>query len=129
MTYVRTYGRPDLFITMTCNPKWEMITMHLLEHQQPNDRQDVVARVFQQNVDGLWAMLADGHLFGTPSAVMYTIEWQKKGKEAMFDRYVYKITFSIANTACSSDYTSFGFILRFATLPPPIVAGDKDPQL
>ncbi|CAL4067133.1 unnamed protein product, partial [Meganyctiphanes norvegica] len=23
MTYVRHYGRPDLFITFTCNPKWQ----------------------------------------------------------------------------------------------------------
>ena len=25
MTYVRIYGRPDLFITFTCNPKWSEI--------------------------------------------------------------------------------------------------------
>ena len=79
MTYVRTYGRPDLFITMTCNPNWEMITTHLLPGQQPSDRQDVVARVFQQHVHTLWAMLDDGHIFGAPSAIMYTIEWQKRG--------------------------------------------------
>lgn len=23
MTYVRHYGRPDLFITFTCNPRWD----------------------------------------------------------------------------------------------------------
>ncbi|CAE1312479.1 unnamed protein product [Acanthosepion pharaonis] len=26
MTYVRHYGRPDLFVTFTCNPKWVEIT-------------------------------------------------------------------------------------------------------
>ena len=25
MTYVRAYGRPDLFITFTCNPNWDEI--------------------------------------------------------------------------------------------------------
>ena len=31
MTYVRTYGRPDLFITMTTNPRWPEITDNLLQ--------------------------------------------------------------------------------------------------
>ena len=30
MTYVRTYGRPDLFITFTCNPQWQEIKELLL---------------------------------------------------------------------------------------------------
>ncbi|GFW10535.1 ATP-dependent DNA helicase [Trichonephila clavipes] len=29
-TYVRNYGRPDLFITMTCNPAWPEITRELI---------------------------------------------------------------------------------------------------
>lgn len=31
MTYVRKYGRPDLFITFTCNPNWIEITELLLK--------------------------------------------------------------------------------------------------
>ncbi|XP_044754457.1 uncharacterized protein LOC123313578 [Coccinella septempunctata] len=37
MTYVRNYGRPDLFITFTCNPKWEKITQLLLPGQTSVD--------------------------------------------------------------------------------------------
>ncbi|GBP93412.1 hypothetical protein EVAR_84303_1 [Eumeta japonica] len=29
MTYVRNYGTPDLFITVTCNPKWTEIEREL----------------------------------------------------------------------------------------------------
>jgi hypothetical protein len=29
MTYVRKYGRPDLFITFTCNPTWDEIKEHV----------------------------------------------------------------------------------------------------
>ena len=92
MTYVREFGRPDLFITMTCNPNWDMIKALLLPGQQPSDRQDVVARVFQQNVDGLWTMLDDGHIFGAVAAIMYTIEWQKRGEHILT-----KIFFIIAS--------------------------------
>ena len=81
MTYVRAYGRgrPSLFITMTCNPMWEEITPHLLPHQRPYDRQDVIARVFNQKTRALWTMLVKGELYGTVAAIMYTIEWQKLG--------------------------------------------------
>ena len=30
------YGKPDLFITMTCNPYWPEIKAELLPHQQPS---------------------------------------------------------------------------------------------
>lgn len=46
MTYVRQYGRPDLFITFTCNPKWKDIKDVLYPGQMSHDRHDIVARVF-----------------------------------------------------------------------------------
>ncbi|GFT73749.1 helitron_like_N domain-containing protein [Trichonephila clavipes] len=44
MTYVRHYGRPDLFITFTCNPNWEEIQTLLLPGQQAIHRHDLTAR-------------------------------------------------------------------------------------
>ncbi|XP_026467796.1 uncharacterized protein LOC113371383 [Ctenocephalides felis] len=41
MTYVRHYGRPDLFITFTCNPKWIEITELLLPGQTSSDRHEL----------------------------------------------------------------------------------------
>ncbi|CAK1590210.1 unnamed protein product [Parnassius mnemosyne] len=32
--YVRTYGRPDLFVTFTCNPIWKKITEELMPGQK-----------------------------------------------------------------------------------------------
>lgn len=46
MTIVRKYGKPDIFITMTCNPNWLEIKENLLPNQQPNDRPDICARIF-----------------------------------------------------------------------------------
>ncbi|CAF1265956.1 unnamed protein product [Rotaria magnacalcarata] len=50
MTYVRNHERPDLFITFTCNPKWQEIQEELMEGQAPSDRQDLLARVFRQKL-------------------------------------------------------------------------------
>ena len=38
MSIVRKYGKPDLFITFTCNPLWEEITSALLLDQKASDR-------------------------------------------------------------------------------------------
>ena len=35
LTYVRKFGSPDLFITMTCNPNWPEIQNNLLRGQKP----------------------------------------------------------------------------------------------
>ena len=46
MTYVRKFGGPDLFITFTCNPEWAEIKNELFPNQKPQDRHDIVSRVF-----------------------------------------------------------------------------------
>ncbi|XP_004295965.1 PREDICTED: uncharacterized protein LOC101307681 [Fragaria vesca subsp. vesca] len=45
MALVQKYGRPDLFITMTCNPNWEEVKSQLLQGQVPQDRPDLVTRL------------------------------------------------------------------------------------
>jgi hypothetical protein len=49
MSIVRKFGKPDLFVTFTCNPNWREIVSSLLYGQKPQDRPDIVARVFKQN--------------------------------------------------------------------------------
>ncbi|KAL8614849.1 hypothetical protein ACOMHN_063199 [Nucella lapillus] len=79
MAYVRKYGKPDLFITTTCNPKWEEIQRELFEAQPQNDRHDVTARVFSQKQKKLIWLLLKGKVFGELQCFMSTIEWQKRG--------------------------------------------------
>lgn len=79
MAYVRTYGRPDLFITFTCNQNWKEIQENLLYNQQPTDRHDIVSRVFNQKQKQLMELIKTSHVFGETVAWLYTIEWQKRG--------------------------------------------------
>ncbi|XP_024893230.1 uncharacterized protein LOC112468336 [Temnothorax curvispinosus] len=78
MTYVRYHGRPDLFITFTCNPKWNDITDALLLGQKSYDCHDIIARVFHLKVK-MMALLNKGSLFGKVWCFMYSVEWQKRG--------------------------------------------------
>ena len=79
MTYVRRYGHPDLFITTTTNPNWPEIKSNLLPGQDPQDRPDIVARVFRLKVQKLLEMLKSEMVFGKAQAWLYSIEWQKRG--------------------------------------------------
>ena len=58
MSIVRAYGRPDLFVTFTCNPRWPEITLSLHPGQTASDRPEIVARVFKMKLlrqIGTWA--------------------------------------------------------------------------
>ena len=79
MAVVRKHGKPDLFITFTCNPRHPDIMENLLPHQQPQDRPDIVARVFKGQVEELLDDLKVKHIFGRPVALVYTIEFQQRG--------------------------------------------------
>ena len=79
MAYVRAYGRPDLFITFTCNPTWSEIKELLLPGQLPSHRHDITARVFKQKLKSLMDLIVKFHVFGETRCWMYSIEWQKRG--------------------------------------------------
>jgi hypothetical protein len=65
----REYGPPDFFVTFTCNPKWPKIAEGLLEAgQKPNDRADIIVRVFNMKLEELLHDIKDGTVFGPCNA-------------------------------------------------------------
>ena len=79
MTIVRTYGKPDLFITFTANPNWPEILQHLPPHQRPKDRPDIKTRVFCIKMQQLKQDIFQNGLLGNTITYVYTIEFQKRG--------------------------------------------------
>ncbi|GKV24801.1 hypothetical protein SLEP1_g34368 [Rubroshorea leprosula] len=62
----RWAGYPSLFITITCNPKWPEITRFANKRGvRPEDRPDILCRVFKIKLDQLLKDLKKGHIFGT----------------------------------------------------------------
>ncbi|KAE9283341.1 hypothetical protein PR003_g27150 [Phytophthora rubi] len=79
MAIVREYGKPNDFVTMTCNPKWEEIEEKIADPlQSAQDRPDIVARVWQQKLKALLKDLDEGVL-GRLLARIYVVEFQKRG--------------------------------------------------
>ncbi|GBP35468.1 hypothetical protein EVAR_19978_1 [Eumeta japonica] len=64
MTYVRAYGRPDLFITFTCNLTWDEIKELLLAGQSSSDRHDITVRIFKQKLKSLKDFIIKHYVFG-----------------------------------------------------------------
>ena len=79
MTIVTKYGKPDIFLTFTANPKWPEIVENLLPHQSASDRPDLVSRVFHLKLKALLHDLLQEDVLGRVTAYVYTIEFQKRG--------------------------------------------------
>ncbi|GMF45672.1 unnamed protein product [Phytophthora fragariaefolia] len=79
MAVVRGFGKPDVFMTMTCSPTWDEIQEKIPdENQSAQDRPDVVARVYQMKLASLLKDLDEGVL-GRVQARIYVVEFQKRG--------------------------------------------------
>jgi len=79
MAIVRKFGKPDLFVTMTCNPKWKEITENLPENQRAENRPDLVSRVFKLKLTALLDDIVKNEIFGKLIAKVHVIEFQKRG--------------------------------------------------
>ncbi|KAG3019639.1 hypothetical protein PC123_g6689 [Phytophthora cactorum] len=75
MAIVREYGKPDIFLTMTCNPEWDEIVGQIPPGLSAQDRPDIVARVWQQNLKALLTDLNEGVL-GRVLARIYVVEFK-----------------------------------------------------
>ncbi len=64
MALVRKFGKPDLFLTMTCNPQWREITENLKPWQRSEYRPDLIARVFNLKLKELMRDLLDRQILG-----------------------------------------------------------------
>lgn len=79
LIYVRKFGTPDLFLTFTCNPKWDEIVRNI-GNSQPSHRYDVITRVFKLKLNKLMSAIQKDEIFGKVKCYMCSIEWQKRGK-------------------------------------------------
>ena len=79
MAICRKYRKPDLFLTFTCNPKWDEITRELRSGEAVQDRPDLVSRVFKLKKDQLIKDIKSGNIFGKVPAFLWVVEFQKRG--------------------------------------------------
>ena len=80
ISIVRQLGKPDFFVTMTCNPNWPEIKNSLMEGEQAHERPDLCCRVFELYLQELMDDLFKKHVLGKVTGYCITIEFQKRGE-------------------------------------------------
>ncbi|XP_060170896.1 uncharacterized protein LOC132601854 [Lycium barbarum] len=76
---VQRFRRPDIFLTITCNPSWAEIEENLLSTDKAQNRPELICRVFRAKIEELKKDILKNHIFGKVAAFMYTVEFQKRG--------------------------------------------------
>jgi len=88
LALVSEFGRPSLFITLTCNPNWPEIIEQLLPGQTAFDRGDIVCQVFFRKQQALLKNLRNGKYFRIDATTrevykvhfeVRVIEYQRRG--------------------------------------------------
>jgi hypothetical protein len=65
MALCKKFGYPDLFLTITCNPKWDEIQRHLSKSRNyASFRPDICCRVFQLKLKQMMNDFKKGQIFG-----------------------------------------------------------------
>ncbi len=74
MAFVRKFGKPNLFITMTCNPNWAEILHELRRGEETNDQPDLTSRVFSMKLNAFLKDLLQNCVLGTMVADIHVVE-------------------------------------------------------
>ena len=79
MALPRRFHKPDLFITITCNPKWAEITAAIPTGSHWRFHPDIVARVFYLKFKEMMQDITERRIFGKVLAYVWRVEWQARG--------------------------------------------------
>ncbi|XP_074303798.1 uncharacterized protein LOC141638291 [Silene latifolia] len=75
--FVQRCRKPDIFLTITCNPRWPKIERELLPHEETHNRPHLVTRVFRAKLIEL-KKDSERKLFGNVAGYVYVVEFQKR---------------------------------------------------
>ncbi|KAK9668839.1 hypothetical protein RND81_13G090300 [Saponaria officinalis] len=101
---VHRYGKPDLFMTMTCNVNWPEIKEKLAPGKEAQNRPYLVSRVFRAKLLVLKKQIMEEHVFGEVSAFVYVVEFQKQGLPHAHLLIIHKPAFKLK---CPADFDRF----------------------
>ncbi|XP_074271743.1 uncharacterized protein LOC141595678 [Silene latifolia] len=88
MALIHRFGKPDLFVTMTCNANWPEIKDQLASGEEAQNRPDLVARVFRAKLLALKKQIVEKQIFGEVAARRNTGDVVVIRKHNMDNRWV-----------------------------------------
>ncbi|XP_074293065.1 uncharacterized protein LOC141619971 [Silene latifolia] len=103
MALVHRFGKPDLFVTMTCNAGWPEIKELLTAGEEAQNRPDLVARVFRAKLLAFKKQIVEKRTFGEVAAYVY-VEFQKRGLPHVHFLIILKDGYRLK---CPADFDKF----------------------
>lgn len=97
MALVQKYGKPDIFLTMTCNPQWKEVQDNLKYKEKADNRPDLLSRIFRAKLEMLKTELLTKKIFGDVAACVYVVEFQKRGLPHAHFLLILKPEFKLLN--------------------------------
>lgn len=79
MALVQKFGKPNIFLTITCKRSWPEIKSELRSFEQAHNRADVLSRIFRAKLIELKKDVIQKRLCGPIIAFFYVIEFHKRG--------------------------------------------------
>nr|KAJ0220248.1 hypothetical protein LSAT_V11C200059400 [Lactuca sativa] len=80
MSLCKSFGYPNFFLTFMYNPKWHEVKRFFKDTSlQPEDRPDILCRLFKIKLDAFIKGIKENHILGVVQEVVYLIEFQKRG--------------------------------------------------
>ncbi|XP_074271299.1 uncharacterized protein LOC141595232 [Silene latifolia] len=104
MALVHRFGKPDLFVIMTCNAGWPEIKELLAPGEEVQNRPDLVARVFRAKLLALKKQIVEKQIFGEVAAYVYVVEFQKRGLPHVHFLIILKDGYRLK---CPADFDKF----------------------
>ncbi|CAI9266057.1 unnamed protein product [Lactuca saligna] len=79
MALVQKFGKPNIFLTLTCNPNWPEIRQHMMIQEETQNRADLIVRVFHAKLEQFKKEILKKEIFGKVVAYTYVVEFQRRG--------------------------------------------------
>ncbi|XP_022853255.1 uncharacterized protein LOC111374750 [Olea europaea var. sylvestris] len=98
MSLVQRYEKPNVFLTMTCNPNWPEIKHELRHNNEIQNRPNLLVRIFRARLEELKIDLVKRKLLAPIVAYVYVIEFQKRGLLYAHFLLIFKPNFKIKNS-------------------------------
>jgi hypothetical protein len=135
LTIVSEYGKPTIFITLTCNPMWPEIQMMLLPGQSAFDRPEIVCQVFHHRLSALLHNIRQGKYFDDEDLHGDSVVRRKVIYELRCIEYQHRglphahIVIQLDNIPDSNDQIACGrWIDQYLTCEYPVVDGNSSPS-
>lgn len=134
LNIVSEYGKPSLFITLTCNPYWPEIQEMLLPNQSAFDRPDIVCQVFKERLAALIRNIRSGKYFDDTDNLGHRTRRRKIIYELRVIEYQHRglphahIVIKLDNTPSDNPEECGAWIDRFISCQMPVINDHSSPN-